>query len=87
MQKVCFARVSTACGVLVMTVVIGFHCDVISCELARRGVQRGAAESSTYGHGNAVGLTSMEGSLSSMVIIDLVCELQQRKMYCSYKLI
>jgi len=29
-----------------MAVVAGFHCDVISCELARRCVRRGAAEAS-----------------------------------------
>ena len=46
-----------------MAVVVGFHCDVISCELARRGVRRGAAgpaaavKSSACGRGNAVGLT------------------------------
>ena len=46
-----------------MAVVVGFHCDVISCELARRGVRRGAAgpeaavKSSACGRGNAFGLT------------------------------
>ena len=35
-------------------VIVGVHCDVISCELARRGVRRGAC-----GLGNAVGLTSI----------------------------
>jgi len=40
-------------------VVEGFHCDVTSCELARRGVRRGAAESSACGYGRAVGLTSI----------------------------
>jgi len=49
-----------------MAVVVGFHCNVVSCELAWRGVQRGAAEttaaaaeSSAYGRGNVVGLTSI----------------------------
>jgi len=27
-----------------MAVVVGFRCDVISCELAREGVRRGTAE-------------------------------------------
>jgi len=45
-----------------MAVKVGFHCDVISCELVRRGVRRGATEASrngACGHGNAVGLTSV----------------------------
>jgi len=49
-----------------MAVVVGFHCNVVSCELAWRGVQHGAAEttaaaaeSSAYGRGNVVGLTSI----------------------------
>ena len=29
-----------------MVVVVGFHCDIISCELARRGLRRGATEAS-----------------------------------------
>ena len=29
-----------------MAAVVGFHCDVISCDLARRGVRRGMAEAS-----------------------------------------
>jgi len=29
-----------------MAVVVGFHCDVISCEQARRGVRRVAASGS-----------------------------------------
>jgi len=44
-----------------MAVVAGFHCDVIRCELAWRGVLRGAVETSGSGesseYGNAVGLT------------------------------
>ena len=32
-----------------MAVVVGFHCDFISCELAQRGVRRGAAEASGSG--------------------------------------
>jgi len=32
-----------------MAVVVGFHGDVISCELARRGVRRVAAEASGSG--------------------------------------
>ena len=48
-----------------MAVVVGFHCDVISCELARRGVWRdaastvAAAESSARGRDNVVGLVSI----------------------------
>jgi len=40
-------------------VVVGFHCDIISCELEQRGVWNGAAaaESGAHGRGNAVGLT------------------------------
>ena len=45
---------------------VGFQCDVIRCELARRGVRHGAthaaANSSASGRGgNAVGLTSILG--------------------------
>ena len=41
-----------------MAVVVGFHCDVISCELARRGERPAAAvKSSACGCGNMVGLT------------------------------
>ena len=46
-----------------MAVLVGFRCDVISCELAQRGVRHGAAKSrgngksSTCGRGNAAGLT------------------------------
>jgi len=32
-----------------MTVVVGFHCDVTDCELARRSVWRGAAKTSSTG--------------------------------------
>jgi len=32
-----------------MFVAVGFHCDVISRELAQRGVRRGAAEASSSG--------------------------------------
>ena len=41
--------------------IVGFRSDVISCELARRGMRRdaAAAESSACGRGNAVGLTSI----------------------------
>jgi len=30
-------------------VVVGFHCDIIGCELAQRGVLRGAAEANSIG--------------------------------------
>jgi len=50
---------------------VSFHFDVISCELARRGVRRGAAAvtaaAPAYGRGNAVGLTSVEGSHLSAI--------------------
>ena len=45
--------------------VVDFHCDVISCELTRSGVSRGAAEAygaaefTACGRNNAVGLTSI----------------------------
>jgi len=46
-----------------MSVVVGFHCEVISCELARRSVRRvasaAAAKSSACGRGNMVGRTSI----------------------------
>jgi len=46
-----------------MARVVGCHCDVISCELARRGLRRAmpavAAESSACGHRSAVVLTSI----------------------------
>ena len=42
-----------------MAVAVGFDGDVISCELARRGVRHGAAEASARERGNAVGLTSI----------------------------
>ena len=32
-----------------MAIVVDFHCDVVSCELARRGVRRGAAGASGSG--------------------------------------
>jgi len=38
-----------------MAVVVGFHRDVISCELARRRVRRGAQPNARQ-RGNAVGL-------------------------------
>ena len=46
MQNVYATLVSTgaSCEYLLMAVVVGFHCDVVSCKLARRGVWRGAAE-------------------------------------------
>jgi len=41
-------------------VAVGSRCDdVTSCELARPGVRRGAAESNTCGCGNAVDPTSI----------------------------
>jgi len=56
-----------------MAVVLGFHCDAVSCDLARRGVRRGEAARETYPgrnarnelewvwpmEDNAVGLTSI----------------------------
>jgi len=59
-----------------MAVVVGFHCDVISCEAC--GVARprpaAAAESSACGRGNEVGLTSVldRRQLSSIVSVRLV---------------
>jgi len=41
-----------------MAVVVGFHCDAISCELARPRPAE-AVESRASGRGNAVGLTSI----------------------------
>jgi len=48
-----------------MAVRVGFRCEVISCELVRRGVRRGAAEASGSGgvqrvwEWQPVGLTSI----------------------------
>jgi len=49
-----------------VAVVVGFHCDVISCELAWRGAQRvartmpaAATEFGARGHRNMVGVTSI----------------------------
>jgi len=44
-----------------MVVVIGFHCDVNSCEACGVAQPRSAAaaESSAFGRGNAVGLISV----------------------------
>jgi len=35
----CVCSASIHCGLLLIVVVVGFHCDVISCDLAWRGVQ------------------------------------------------
>jgi len=65
MQNVGVTRASNAASYEygLVAVVVSFHCDVISCELSRRGVRRGtaeaAAQSSACGRGNAVGLTSI----------------------------
>ena len=47
-----------------IVVVVGFHCDVIICELVVGVVRHGAAETAAAksiarGRGNAVGLTSI----------------------------
>ena len=47
-----------------MVVVVGLHCDIISCKLARQGVRHGVAEGSgrvqhMWTWYNAVGLTSI----------------------------
>jgi len=46
MQNECAAPLSTAASYkyLLMTIVVGLHFDVISCELARRCVRRGTDE-------------------------------------------
>jgi len=38
---------------------VGFHCDVINCELSRRGVRHGMAEASARERCSAIGLTSI----------------------------
>jgi len=59
MQKcVCYMAVASYQHCL-MAVVVGFQGDFVGFELARRGVRRGAAESSTCRCGDAVGLTSI----------------------------
>jgi len=35
---------------LMMAVVAGFHCDVVSCKIARQGERRGAAETWSPAH-------------------------------------
>jgi len=58
-----------------MSVVVCFNCDISSCELARRGVRRGAAkasgneESSACGRGNMVGLTTTVSSNLTLIIV------------------
>ena len=32
-----------------LAVVVGFHCEVVSCRVARRGMRRGAAKASGSG--------------------------------------
>ena len=46
-QNECATRIFAAASYeyWLMAVVVGFHCDVISCGLARRGVRRGVARS------------------------------------------
>jgi len=59
MQKcVCYMAVASYQHCL-MAVVVGFQGDFFGFELARRGVRRGAAESSTCRCGDSVGLTSI----------------------------
>jgi len=50
-RNLCYTRVSTAasCGYRLLAVELSFHCDVISCQLARRGVRRGTAKASISG--------------------------------------
>jgi len=61
MQNVGVTRASNAVSYEygLVAVVVSFHCDVISCELSRRGAAEAAAQSSACGRGNAVGLTSI----------------------------
>jgi len=60
---------------VLMSVVVCFNCDISSCELARRGVRRGAAkasgneESSACGRGNMVGLTTTVSSNLTLIIV------------------
>jgi len=42
-----------------MAVEVDFHCDVVSCELARHSVWHGVAKASMCGRGNMVSLTSI----------------------------
>ena len=51
MQNICATRVPTAASYehWLMVAVVGFHCGVISSELARQGVRRGAVEASGCG--------------------------------------
>ena len=41
-----------------MATVVGFHRDIISCELARRGVWRGATEANGSGRVERVSVTA-----------------------------
>ena len=56
-QNMYATGISTAasCKYWLMAVVVGFHCDVISCNLARRGVRSGAAQPSGNGGVSGVG--------------------------------
>jgi len=47
-----------------MAVVAGFHCDAISCELARRCVRRGAAEASRSSEAQRVCMVVVTRSFS-----------------------
>ena len=76
-----------------VAVVVSFHCDVISCQLSRRGVRRGAAEaaaqSSACGRGNAVGVTSIMDRgkffLVKVATVGLQLPLLYRNEYLNYK--
>ena len=65
MYNVCAARVSTAASYnyLLTDVVIRIHCDVISCDLAQRGVWRGECCYSTKDSDLATVITSRRSSL------------------------
>ena len=46
-----------SCQYLFIAVLVDFHCNVISCALAQRGVRRGAAEANGSSEIHRVGVT------------------------------
>jgi len=52
-------RVRYTAAYWLIVVVVGFHAEAVSCELARARWGGRAAESSACGRGNVVGLTSI----------------------------
>jgi len=59
-RHVCYKSINSASHEhYLMAVEVDFHCDVVSCELARHSVWHGVAKASMCGRGNMVSLTSI----------------------------